>query len=1000
MNLFKKPPLSDKIPLPADEELASRNLDEWFDILQQNNTQNLNCDLNEFAKQLRSDPVSLKLLNAIFGNSPYLTQCIHKAPEFVHYLFTNGPSQAYAYITDNLAEKRKETLNDNDLAKVLRIAKRQVSLAIAIADICDVWPLTEITGKLSDFASQALSICTAQVLTQAATAGAFTLANPQSPEEQSGLIILGMGKLGARELNYSSDIDLIIMFDPDVIRTDKPDRLQNQLVRLTRNLVKLMDDRTADGYVFRTDLRLRPDPSATPLAVSIRAAEAYYESLGQNWERAAMIKARPVAGDIAAGERFLKWLTPFIWRKNFDFAAIQDIHSIKRQINVHRGGAEVALAGHNVKLGAGGIREIEFFAQTQQLIWGGREAILRTPETIKAVKALTEFGLCEQQTANDLIDAYDFLRRVEHRIQMINDEQTHLLPEEGKALQDFSIFLGYADFQTFSADMLGCFQTVKDHYTNLFAESPSLAAEGNITGSLVFTGTDPDPDTMKTLRDMGYQNPETVDSIVRGWHHGRHRSTRSLRAREILTELMPVLLSSIASTTNPDTTFLRFEEFLAALPSGVQLFAMFHSNPELLKLVAEIMGEAPRLASHLSRRPSVLDCVLAPDFYDPTPGIETMTEELETRLQRTDYMEEILNATRRWSHDRRFQVGVQQFQGLIEPMAASQTYSDIAEVSLSCLYPRVYDEFKQNHGEIPGGEMALLGFGKLGSQELTATSDLDMVFVYKSDQDVTASNGKKPLSTSQYFSRLSQRLINAVTARTPEGILYELDMRLRPAGNSGPIACTTESFRQYYHHDAWTWEHMALTRCRVIVAGDDFKQQVETIIADNIQLARKNDEILRDVSSMRQRLVKEKGTDCIWSLKQYRGGLVDIEFIAQYMTIRHAHTTPEITRRGTAECLNALGEAGFIAPEDVATLTSALHLWQKILGLLALALSDEITNQRQSEISGALADDLIVISDSKDLAALEQKIQTTANEVYQLFVKYIEQPANLLPPEI
>lgn len=997
MPSFKFPSADHSLPEPADREMAARNREEWHDAIVTVRETSQNSDFINLSTVDDIPPDSDGVFSAIFGNSPYLSSSMIKEPEFVWQLLTNGPDTACDCVMQMLDDNRKETLNDTELARLLRIAKRRVSLAIAAADICGVWPLSTITGTLSDFASKSLSLVASHLLLQAAGSGAFELPDPDNPEIDSGLVILGMGKLGARELNYSSDIDLIILFDPEVIKTDNPAGLQNSFIRLARNLVKLMDERTADGYVFRTDLRLRPDPSATPLAVSVLAAETYYESLGQNWERAAMIKARPVAGDIEAGNRFLKWLTPFIWRKNLDFAAIQDIHSIKRQINARRGGSEVAVAGHNVKLGAGGIREVEFFAQTQQLIWGGREAALRSGETIPALRALTEFGVCTQQAADDLSEAYQYLRRVEHRIQMTNDEQTHDIPNDPEGLLRLSIFLGYATLSDFEAEIRKYLTSVQHHYTNLFAESPSLGAAGTVGGSLVFTGSDSDPDTLSTLREMGYQNPETVDTTVRSWHHGRHRSTRSTRARELLTELMPMLLSLIAKTPDPDTTFIQYDKFLAGLPSGVQLFSMFHSNPQLLTLVVEIMGVAPRLAEHLSRRPSVLDGVLAPDFFDPPPDASAMFEELERHLARAEYMEDILNITRRWSHDRRFQIGVQQLQGLFDSECAGRAYSDIAETTLKCLYPRVVDEFTELHGTLPGGSMALLALGKLGGREMSSTSDLDMVFIYKTSPDAQQSDGEKPLSPSLYYARLSQRLINAVTAVTPEGTLYELDMRLRPSGNKGPIACTLESFRLYHTEEAWTWEHMAMTRARLIISEPQFAEEINSVIDDILCSQRDRDTLRKDIANMRLRLAKEKGSSSLWALKQYRGGLVDIEFITQYIMLRHAHAHPEIISNGTASALQKIRDAGLMDAEEVDTLLNALKLWQELLGMVVLAISGEITPSRHDEISGPLAENLIRVGDSPDLISLETKIETTAQHVYQIFNKYLDSPSGISP---
>ncbi len=985
----------DTLPVAANLDQARQGYEDFIHAIHSSPTdKNDRPDIAEQAPVLLNHPNSPRLLDALFGNSPFLTWCVLTDPFYTLNLISDGPDSAYESTLKILKEMRKETLNSDETSRLLRVCRRQAALAIAVGDISGIWDIEKVTGSISAFADKSLSLAAAQVLRQAARDGAFELPHYDDPERESGLVILGMGKLGARELNYSSDIDLIILFNPDAIKTDQPDRLQKNFIRLTRNLVKLIDDRTADGYVFRTDLRLRPDPGATPIALSTYAAETYYESIGQNWERAAMIKARPVAGDIQEGERFLKWLTPFIWRKNLDFAAIQDIHSIKRQINAHKGGETMDVPGHNIKLGRGGIREIEFFAQTQQLIWGGREPGLRSPVTLDALDALAEFGLCEQSAADQLAQSYKYLRTLEHRLQMTNDEQTQTLPDNDDGLHQLSTFMGYSDVATFSADVSHHLNQVQNHYGCLFADSPSLGAEADEGGNLVFTGGDSDPDTLKTIEKLGFKNPQTVDTAVRGWHHGRYRSVRSTRAREILTELMPTLLGAIGETPDPDSTFLRFDEFLRGLPAGVQLFSMFQTHPGLLNLVAEIMGKAPRLARHLAGRPSVLDGVLAPDFFDPPPDRSMLDGELTRILGRAEYEEDILNISRRWAHDRRFQIGVQRLQGMIDSQMAAAALSDIAETALACLYPCIENEFAAKHGRIEGGSMATLALGKLGSREMTAASDLDLVFIYTVPDLSAASDGEKSLYVPQYYARLGQRFINALTALTPEGSLYEVDMRLRPSGNSGPIATTLEAFEKYQLETAWTWEHMALTRARIVVGSTKLKQKTQSIIRKILLRKRDEKTLLEDVASMRERLAREKPADGIWSLKKVRGGIVDIEFIAQYLCLLHAHEYPEIIAPDTTTSLEMLGRYKLLTADDAVCLINGLTLWHGLQGMLSLTVEEEMTAAREQEMSDALKSSLASIGGCDSFVLLEEKIATTAGQIYDIFKTLIEIPAS------
>ena len=613
-----------------------------------------------------------------------------------------------------------------------------------------------------------------------------------------------------RVLNYSSDIDLILFFDLAKSRVITRDGLQPFFSRLARDLVRILEERTADGYVFRTDLRLRPDPGSTPPAMSIAAAITYYETVGQNWERAALIKARPVAGDRAAGERLLRELNPFIWRKHLDFAAIQDIHSIKRQINAYRGGGRIAVEGHDIKIGRGGIREIEFFAQTQQLIWGGRMPELRVRGTCEALRRLAETGRIDPKVATTLIADYRFLRRLEHRLQMVDDAQTHRLPDNRDGIARVATFLGYRSAEAFSADLTAHLGSVERHYAELFEQAPSLAGPGN----LVFTGSEDDPDTLATLSRLGFARPADVAALVRSWHHGRMRATRSQRAREILTELVPELLRIFGATSHPDEALRRFDQFLTRLAAGVQLFSLFQGNPGLLALVADVMAGAPRLADQLAQRPALLDAVLTREFSAALPERPVLAADLDRMVAGVDDFADILDVLRRWAGERRFQVGVQLLRRSIDGEAAGKAFADIAEVALAALVPAVEHDFARRHGRVPGGAFAVIGMGRLGSREMTLASDLDLILIYDAPADSVGSDGAQPLASSAYYARLSQRLIGAITAPTAEGPLYAVDMRLRPSGSSGPIASSLESFDRYQRDAAWTWEHMALTRAR------------------------------------------------------------------------------------------------------------------------------------------------------------------------------------------
>ncbi len=974
------------LPKAADRERAALGLERW----RQTAAQADDGGLADFVNRLAEDPAGRALLEAIFGNSPHLTHITLFNPDFLRHLLYAGPDAALAGL---LAELRVEAAPAGDgageterIMEALRAAKSRAGLLIALTDITGTWPLERVTECLSDFAEAALSVATAHLLREAAAAGEIELKEPDDPERDSGFIVLGLGKLGAHELNFSSDVDLVVLYDDERIVYAGEQSPQQCFVRITRGLVRMMEEHTKTGYVFRTDLRLRPDPGSTPLALSALAAETYYESMGQNWERAAMIKARPVAGDRTAGREFLARLRPFLWRKLLDFAAIQDIHSIKRQIDAHRGGQRIAVAGHNIKLGRGGIREIEFFAQTQQLIWGGRDPSLRTQGTCETLRALSDAGRVPPAVASELVDAYRFLRRIEHRLQMVEDRQTHSLPEGEKELEAFAVFLGHDGAKTFADDLMGCLGRVEKHYGKLFEEAPSLGGPGN----LVFTGTEDDPDTLESLATLGFADGSAISAHVRNWHRGRYRATRSARARELLTELMPALLEALSTTANPDAAFMNFDGFLKRLSAGVQLFSLFRANPYLLDLLAEIMGSAPRLARYLSANPSLFDSVPTAGFFESPPDANALSADLAEALEQARDYEDVLEISRRWANDRKFQVGVQILRSSLDADGAGRHLADIADAVVGKLFTIVGEDIADRHGRVLDGSMSVLALGKLGGRELTENSDLDLIFVYDFAPGCERSDGPKPLAVSQYFVRRSQHLISALAAPTAEGRLYEMDMRLRPSGNAGPLASSLDAFMHYQRDAAWTWEHMALTRARVVTAESDLGARLQAGIREILTRRRDEAKLVADVADMRERLERGHPAKSVWDVKYTRGGLVDVEFIAQYLQLRHAHETPEVLSTSTAGALGRLGEAGILEPRAVSGLIRANRLWRNIQGMLRLTFEGLFI---EAEAPAGLKAALARAADRRDFDALKEEMTATADWVHAMFIELIENPA-------
>ena len=922
------------------------------------------------------------LAEAIATGSPYLRQLMLRDPDYAAAVFHQAPEALLDAEISGLASV-DSTLSQAEVMRALRLAKKRVALLIAVADLSGRWPVEQVTDALTTFADAALQAAVCWLLADSARQGKVTLTDHARPAQGCGYVALAMGKQGARELNYSSDIDLIILYDPLTPLLPDSSEAATFFVRFTRRLVQLMQDVTEDGYVFRTDLRLRPDPRATQAAISIEAAGIYYENQGQNWERAAMIKARAAAGDVALGEEFLKRLTPYVWRKYLDFAAIADVQSLKRQIHAVKGHGEIKVRGHNIKLGRGGIREIEFFVQTQQLIAGGRNPTLRGRGTLAMLDALAAAQWISAGAADELKQAYRFLRTLEHRVQMVNDEQTHVLPADDLAFAALARFSGHADAEAFDAEIRGWLECVQGHYARLFEQAEELSAD---QGSLVFTGGEDDPETIETLSHMGYRSPSEVSATIRGWHFGRYAATRSARARELLTELMPKLLAALAAMGDADRAFLAFDRFLGGLPAGVQLFSLLKANPRLLDLLATILGSAPRLAEQLSRRPKVLDAVLDPGFFGAMPSEAEIAQSIAPVMTDDLPLDELADRARVVGKEQAFRIGVRVLSETVSAVEAGTAFSELAGLLLARLHAAVTADMERRHGKVPGGRSAVIAMGKLGGREMTAGSDLDLIIVYDAQPGAEMSLGPKPLSIGQYYARLTQRLIAALAAPTAEGVLYDVDMRLRPSGSKGPVAASLEGFASYHRDSAWTWEKLALTRARAICGDAGLMNELTRHIRQALCETRAAATVRDDVVTMRRLMIREQGSTGLWDIKRVRGGLVELEFIAQTLQLIHAPAQPGVLDTNTMAALKRLHTAGLIVDADYAALKSAGLLYHRLTQVLRLCLDgpyepDKALPALNHLVASAAA--------SPGLAAAESLLAETEAQVATLFDRLV-----------
>lgn len=889
---------------------------------------------SEFAGQSAAFAQPLaEFLQQVAAHAPHLRHLMQQDRKRLQNLCESGFDAFLAQATERLHTTLADATDDAEAMSGLRHYKQATALCIALWDIADAVPQSAILAALSHAAEVSVEAGLRYLVGREIASGKCIYDMPDEGLRGLGFVLLGMGKLGGWELNYSSDIDLIALYDREAAVLAGGQEPSVFWVRLVKRLVRLLQERTGDGYVYRMDLRLRPDPGSTPLAVSLAGALQYYEGTGQNWERAALIKARPIAGDIPIGDEFLADVSPFIWRKYLDYAAIEDIQAIKRQIHAHKGFGRICSAGHNIKLGPGGIREIEFFVQTQQLIAGGRNPELRDRMTLNGLARLHQIGWVEAEVCRDMSAAYDYLRRVENRIQMMDDEQTHIVPSDPDKRRSLAILSGAADLASFDRDLIATFTRVQQHYARLFEDdNESVQAAGN----LVFTGDGDDPGTLETLSGMGFENPSNAISIIRGWHYGRIPATRSQHARRVLTGLMPTLLKQVSDSGQPDLALSGFDRFLSGLPAGLQLFSLLKSNPDLLSLLSLILGAAPRLAGTITRRPHVLDALLDPGFFGAVFTVDDMTDHLEQTLTQARSFEDALDRARIFAQEQLFLIGTRVLTGTLSASETGRAYTALAEAVIWKMLQATLDDFSARHGHVADARFCVVAMGKLGSREMTATSDLDLMLIYDFEDNSQQSDGAKPLAVSQYFTRLTQRLITALSAPTGAGQLYEIDMRLRPSGNAGPLATQYRTFVNYQKDQAWTWERMALTRARPICGDNGLCRLMRTTITEAI--SNQDADVLKsDAADMLAKIHDAKPPSHVWDVKTAAGGVVDIEFIAQVLQLGNAGAFPEILVGNTRDALSKAVKLELISSVDGELLIEAHRFYEGLQQLIRMA---------------------------------------------------------------
>lgn len=802
--------------------------------------------------------------NALFSNalerieahSPFLSGLAARHPAVVATVRDLGLDQAI--------EQGLVAVRTDDAGETLRLQRQLISLATALADLAGVASLEDVVGHLSAFADHALDVAIRQAIAE------------RTPDaEPRGFAVLALGKHGSRELNYSSDIDPVLIFDPATLPHRPREEPVEAAVRIARRVVELLQTRDGNGFVFRVDLRLRPSPEVSPLALPVDAALSYYESAALPWERAAFIRARAAAGDLALGQHFLDSIRPFIWRRSLDFGAVQEIRQMSRRIRDHYAQGQILGPGYDLKRGRGGIREVEFFAQIHQLIHGGREPALRAPATLDALHALGEAGRIDPTAAGELAIAYRLYRTIEHRLQMVDDHQTHRLPRQPEALDNVARLHGLED----GAALVDLLRPHVDR-VGLLYDALDSDAEDRLPVQA---------DQLEAaLEAAGFSEPAAARLRIDAMREGKSRSLRTPVAQAALEAMLPTLVAALGKAPAPQTALNRFEDLVAGLPSAINLFRLLEARPALARQLIDVLSHAPALSEALGRRPALLDGLIDSTALEPPPPVEELVDEFAAfaASERTDNYEQLLDRVRQRVGERRFALGVQLIEAASDPLDVAQGYARVAEAALTVLARATIAEFEENHGRVPGGELIVVALGRLGGGALTHASDLDIVYLFTGDI-LAESDGRKPLGATTYFNRLAQRVSAALSVPTASGPLYEVDTRLRPSGTQGLLAGSTASFEQYQRESAWTWEHMALTRARTIFGSTEARAEVDAIIAEALGRVRDPAALVADVVKMRGEIARHKPPSGPFDVKLIDGGLIDTEFTVHLLQLRH-----------------------------------------------------------------------------------------------------------------
>lgn len=916
--------------------------------------------------EVLTDPQDRQYLLTIVGGSPFLAGILCRSNHFFAYLFRQKNFHHSLDLNDMLADLRRRISDDSTYAELqygLRAYKAEQILRIGSRDLCALSALEQTMAELSHLAAaclqRAYEICS-RLLQE--DYGPPLEDDPEKGLSPACMTILGMGKFGGNELNFSSDIDLIYCYSSSRGETSGGGRkerisLHRYFVKLAEMVTRALHEVTEHGFVFRVDTRLRPDGNSGDLAISVAGAETYYESWGQSWERAALIKARPVAGSLALGQLLLQRLRPFIYRRYLDFGMIEDIKVMKQKINAGLGREQEG--ERNLKLGRGGIREIEFFIQALQLVNGGRKPQLQSRNSLEMLSLLKEEGHISVADSDALADAYRFLRQVEHRIQIVQEQQTHSLPQDSRCYQVLARRNGYATAEEFSAVLEDHRRRVSAVFSDLFhsADEQEIAIRSDVV--FIFD-PESDPDLVKDmLEERGFTNPDAAYDSLLLLRGGDPRMRLTRRGRRCLDRLVPLLMAELLDSPNPDQALSNLEAFLGRIRARSSYFSLLTENPAIVKLLIALFSSSQMLSRIFIQRPELLDTMVSRSYATARKSLRELGCELAQQMAVAEDYETRLDNLRRFRNEEYLRIALNDLHGQMLQGEVAQQLSWLAEVCLEEALHMASQELSPRFGRPTSEtdtepEFAIIAMGKLGGLELNYHSDLDIIFIYQGEGETAPLPDADPrrfrrVSNHEYFAKLAQKIITNLTLPTREGYVYQIDTRLRPSGNQGPLVTSLGAFRRYHQESAQPWERQAMTKARVICGPHEFVEQVQQVIAQLTFDRPLPDNLRSEIYRLRQRMELEiaREDEQLVNIKTGRGGMVDVEFITQYLQLLHAGENHALRIQNTVDLLNLMTRQQLIPEQDSRDLIAGYKFLRRLENRLRL-LHDQSINEFSS----------------------------------------------------